>query len=437
MNNKKYYICDGPVKLMYSIALNLFINDIEVSILAVGRKNYFYYKLLNIFNSVNINIVYLATNGFNKNISDLKEKMILNNSFKYYNKIKVNKGIKKNIDNDIIKINKSLLYELNNLFKDTDFNLIMWNNVSFLNNILNIKYKNDNNKNIYIFENGLVRPNTVIIDQHGLNVESSIKNKYADYINNNNVVKHKKSRLKTREAQIPLKYFLMHCIFFLEINTYNRLHFSWKDTFLLLKGKRNIHSRLYKNENTDFIFAPLQLDDDSQSIFFSCSYDVVSFIEKSIFVLNTMNKKFVSNLKIVFKVHPLDRYRKDYKEIFNKYSSDNVIFTFDYDTDTLIEKSKMIFVVNSTVGFTALQKNKNLIVFGNALYLLENISISIEDFIKILNKSQNLESLNNSLNSILMNKVKFVDFITNHYLCKANIDRLNNTDLENILNEII
>ncbi|WP_243557333.1 hypothetical protein [Priestia megaterium] len=136
------------------------------------------------------------------------------------------------------------------------------------------------------------------------------------------------------------------------------------------------------NLPNNYIFIPFQVHDDSQIILNSpCIQDMEKLVNVVSEQLNIHNSKNNTDLYAVFKEHPADIGRVDYKKLYQKYkNNEKMIFLTDGDTDTILDKSKAIITVNSTVGIEGLQKYKPVIVLGNAYYDIDQITYSCKNF---------------------------------------------------------
>ncbi len=76
--------------------------------------------------------------------------------------------------------------------------------------------------------------------------------------------------------------------------------------------------------------------------------------------------------KIIIKTHPLDQQKKR----FEKYSSDKITVTHDTPIKSLMENSKAVVGINSTVLLEALEFDINIYMFGD--HLLNNKKVAID-----------------------------------------------------------
>jgi capsular polysaccharide export protein len=113
----------------------------------------------------------------------------------------------------------------------------------------------------------------------------------------------------------------------------------------------------------NFIFIPLQVNYDSQIIYFS---PWIKSMFELIEIVKDIAKK--SDLKFVFKAHPSDRV-SDYSKI---KLSKNIYFATN-PTSELIKKAKAVITINSSVGIEALLFKKKVITLGEAFYNIDGI----------------------------------------------------------------
>lgn len=111
---------------------------------------------------------------------------------------------------------------------------------------------------------------------------------------------------------------------------------------------------------TPFIFLPLQVSDDSQLKLFS-TYTNLDLINKG---FNIAQQK---GLRLIVKIHPAESDRQEIEKI-RKLSQEKTFIIAENPTKTLLQKAHLVLVNNSTVGLQALIEQKEVMVFGNALY---------------------------------------------------------------------
>lgn len=120
------------------------------------------------------------------------------------------------------------------------------------------------------------------------------------------------------------------------------------------------HSFAQADLHAPYVFLPLQVSDDSQLKLFS-SYSNIDMLNKA---LHLSREK---GIRLIVKIHPAESNRDQIEQI-RKFSQLESFVIAENPTKSLIKKAQLIIVNNSTVGLQALIEEKEVLVFGNALY---------------------------------------------------------------------
>jgi len=143
--------------------------------------------------------------------------------------------------------------------------------------------------------------------------------------------------------------------------------------------------------NRNYVFIPLQVNYDSQIIYFS---SWIKSMKQFFEMINSIADEF--DFDFVFKSHPSDRVT-NYKNLIKK-AKNNVLFATN-PTHELIKNAKAIITINSSVGIESLLFNKKVITLGKAFYNIQGIvkhAKNKEELIKTL-KNLNLWKVNEKL----------------------------------------
>lgn len=191
---------------------------------------------------------------------------------------------------------------------------------------------------IAYFENGLL-PNTTTMDFNGVNAFSSLP--------------------KNKE-------------FYLEYGQ-GKSNLSLVDTSLAVradhKRKKAIdHGDLTSNLN--YIFAPFQVDFDSQVIINSPRVNSMAVFYA--FLLEAIESIDDKNTVFLIKEHPSDP--NAYGELHEKHP--RILFT-NNNTEDLIRNAQAIITLNSSVGIEAAMLEKKVIVLGNACYAVDGMVLNV------------------------------------------------------------
>ncbi|NPA11418.1 MAG: capsular biosynthesis protein [Epsilonproteobacteria bacterium] len=115
----------------------------------------------------------------------------------------------------------------------------------------------------------------------------------------------------------------------------------------------------------EYVFIPLQVNYDSQIIYFS---PYIKSMQEFFELINDIADEF--DFDFIFKAHPSDRVT-DYESLIKK-AKKNVLFATN-QTQDLIKNAKAVITINSSVGIESLLFNKRVITLGEAFYNIDGI----------------------------------------------------------------
>lgn len=299
-------------------------------------------------------------------------------------------------------------------FSDNSTDLvIVWGGTKYFSCIPATLAKQKNINCIFI-EKGLF-PFTLQVDDTGVNASSQLKNEFGSI--SYNVLSHSLEFYQSKVKQpwyfsqplnaisafIKIKYLindyglleLFVKIFHKYFDTKLLKKFKYKDNWKVTDPISNSESIVCK----DYIFIPFQVSYDSQLLVHgNWINDNISLVE---FVCRSLNELGLI-IKIVVKEHPREYVNYNFRKKLSKY---NVLFS-NAGTVDLIQKSKLIVTINSTVGFEAIVFNKPVVITGNAFY----------ESIPVILKSNCQEELTLNLKRVLMTDIKFNESEVNKYV---------------------
>jgi len=173
-----------------------------------------------------------------------------------------------------------------------------------------------------------------------------------------------KSDKKTTVRQAKNKSSIKITMLFDYIGYYflNVLREDFRNPLSVIKNKlQNRFEISYENANLDnsYIFFPLQVSNDSQVILNS-DFDNLQTLKEIV-------KKYPNNL-IYIKIHPAEPNKEFIREIFDFVKQYKNIKIVGNNTKDLIINAEKVVVINSTVGLEALILEKEIEVYGRALY---------------------------------------------------------------------
>lgn len=383
-----------------------------------------------------------------KKVNNMKQIQINNNKLNeildidnYYTKKK-----EKILNEDLTEKEKKYFYKyveiLEDVIKEKNIDFILMQNDTRWQHSLAIYVARKMDINYYVFELGLFRPNTITIDPNGVNYNNSvprdkefyrnikIKNKF-DYSKTN-------SNISEFERNVIIaKYMIYYRIGeMLGKNSLENKTIRLKDYFSRFY---NAYLKSQKKENdrmelpVDYIFAPFQVVNDSQTLVHSDFNNMIEFAETVIEGVKEYKNNNDDNLSLVFKEHPMDVGKVNYDDFYEKYKNDDsIIFLKQGNTKRIIKNSNLVITINSTVGIEALEMHKKVICLGRAFYAIEDIA-----------KKSNKVTLANDINQILKKEIEtdlvdnFLDYLKYEYQIEGNEYYYNENQIKKITDMIV
>jgi len=243
---------------------------------------------------------------------------------------------------------------------------------------------------VYVFEEGYLRPHYITLEKYGVNNYSRISRDPKFYKN-------------LEDVDIPIPKFstpnpvcnwgiVMAYYFVAKLFKFRYPHYRHHRNFSAIQefffGIRSLIRKVYytqrdkrylsriENELSDkYFFIPLQTHNDFQIL----QHSGYGTIEK--FIIEVL-ESFAKNSKdefIIFKHHPIDRGRKNYKKFIYEQSrefsiSHRVIVLHDLHLPTLLMHAKGTVTINSTVGLSSILHDTPTITLGRAVYDIEGLT---------------------------------------------------------------
>ena len=264
---------------------------------------------------------------------------------------------------------------------------------------VSIKVARKLNIEVFVFEEGYIRPDYITMEKYGVNDFSHISRDAGFYhkitLSNEQKPKHAEySQFKMVASSII--YYLISNIFHYRYPNYkhHRDFSALKEAFygvrsLARKLTYPIYEKKYleiiKNElSNNYFFVPLQTYNDFQILEHSGYKSIEKFI---IQVVESFSKNDLDD-RLVFKHHPVDRGRKNYKDFILDQArhfgiEDKVLVLYDTHLPTLLKNAKGTVTINSTVGLSSLYHETPTITLGNAIYDIEGLTckgMKLKDF---------------------------------------------------------
>ena len=135
-------------------------------------------------------------------------------------------------------------------------------------------------------------------------------------------------------------------------------------------------NEIYAAIQADYFLLPLQLDSDYQIRVHSPFLGVEGFMDR---VIASFAKHSQAPTRLLVKLHPLDsgimNWRKRARQSAKRHGcNDRLDFIDGGDLPKLIDGSRGVVLVNSTVGMLALERGRPTLAFGQAVYNLPGLT---------------------------------------------------------------
>jgi capsular polysaccharide export protein len=243
---------------------------------------------------------------------------------------------------------------------------------------------------VHVFEEGYVRPHWLTLEKHGVNGRSLLPRDPAWYFDRRAPVSP--PALATgynlyERAFHDIRYRMGNALYASRFPGYRshrpfngaKEYAALAKRFMQQKRHRDeaarATSQVLKSRRPYYLF-PLQLNSDSQIIVHSSFSGVREAIEQ---VMHSFAHHAPGDASLVIKNHPLDtgivEYRQFSQELARTLGLDGrLVFLEDGHLPTLLEHSRGVVVVNSTVGLSALHHRRPLMALGDAIYDMEGMT---------------------------------------------------------------
>jgi len=244
---------------------------------------------------------------------------------------------------------------------------------------------------VFVFEEGYLRPHYITLEKDGVNGHSSIPNNPEAY---NNIKETKK------EKPTPVPYSFLHTAYFAILYyltawrgrdrfphyIHHRAFNPYNETAIWLRaGYRKLYykiaehgilKKLITKHSKQYFLVPLQVHNDAQIKTWSSAPSVAAFIRR---VISSFSKHAPKGHLLVIKHHPLDRGYTDYTNIIKKLArkfdcEKRVIYIHDLALPLLLDHAKGTVLLNSTVGISSILHGTPVKTSGHAVYNIEGLT---------------------------------------------------------------
>lgn len=247
---------------------------------------------------------------------------------------------------------------------------------------------------VYVFEEGYIRPDYITMECHGVNGRSTMPRAGIFYLN---TPAPEPAETSTVGQSIwhatgwAFTYYFWSIIlwpFFPRYRHHRPL--SWFEGLAWVRGAARKYwygwknkpdvNRLIANDAPPFFLVPLQVHNDAQIGVHSEFDTIEDFIRHTVasFARNAPAKTL-----LVFKHHPMDRPYTDYTRLIRRLRKEHelaerLIYVHDPHLPTLINNSRGMVTINSTTGMSAIHHGKPTLAVGDAIYRIEGLTASID-----------------------------------------------------------
>jgi len=244
---------------------------------------------------------------------------------------------------------------------------------------------------VFVFEEGYVRPHYITMEKFGVNDYSRISRDpvFYEQIESKRLIppSHAQASKINMILSASFYYFISN-LFYLRYSSYkhHRDFSAIKELFDGIRGgirkviypffEKKYHIEIQTRLSKNYFFVPLQTYNDFQILQHSKYGSIEKFI---IEVLESFAKYADNKLYLVFKHHPVDRGRKNYKSFITNQArvlgiSQRVLVFYDVHLPLCLRHAKGTVTINSTVGLTSIDYGIPTITLGRANYDIEGLT---------------------------------------------------------------
>lgn len=246
---------------------------------------------------------------------------------------------------------------------------------------------------VFVFEEGYIRPNYITLEKDGVNGNSPMKSQKL----NLNGLRGEPAAENTVKKAVFYKTALQSMMYYWAAaasksrfpHYEHHRAFSWfpegsrwirsgfRKMFYRHKERKVLEDVLAQYEDNYFV-CPLQVHCDMQVVVHSKFNSIEHFIGE---VLNSFAKHAPANKALVLKHHPLDRGYTDYTNLISNLAgelglSSRVFYVHDLDLPTLLKHAEGTVLINSTVGMSSLFHGTPVKTLGTAVYDIPGLTSS-------------------------------------------------------------
>lgn len=240
------------------------------------------------------------------------------------------------------------------------------------------------NLKIGVFEEGYVRPDYVTLELYGVNNHSLLPRLPEFYLNEPKYLIEQPIQVKNAYwygALWAILYYLISGLLKPIFSHYQHhrpltwlealpwLRSFWRKGYYKIK-EHGMLARLTGLLKGSYYLVPLQVNNDAQVLTHSEFSSIAIFIER---VMLSFAQHASVKVTLVIKHHPMDRGYNDYSKLITELAikfgvQGRCIYIHDQNLPKLLQNSRGVVVINSTVGLSALHHGTPLKACGHAIY---------------------------------------------------------------------
>ncbi|WP_173272536.1 capsule biosynthesis protein [Thiosulfatimonas sediminis] len=246
---------------------------------------------------------------------------------------------------------------------------------------------------VFVFEEGYVRPNFITFEKHGVNNNSRIRRDRGFYDALDLEKLPEVSCVPSNFSHSAMIFSAMTYYFLGNVFHYAYPHYRHHRDFSGLKEafygirsfvrkqfyklkERNKLARITESFTKDYFFVPLQTHNDFQILKHSGYPSIEKFI---IEVVESFAQHAPKDVCLMFKHHPVDRGRKNYTSFIEEQARvygvpKRICVVHDVYLPDCLKHAKGTITVNSTVGLSSIFHGTPTLVMGQAIYDIEGLT---------------------------------------------------------------
>lgn len=260
------------------------------------------------------------------------------------------------------------------------------------------------NIDIFVFEEGYIRPNFITMERYGVNDFSHIPRDHSFY-KNLDITQLEETEILDAQSKYyrigwsAITYYVLRDLFWFsyphyehhsQYNSITEAFFGIRNALRKYKHiitERGLLTKIIDKHKNNYYFVPLQTYSDYQIKEHSHFSSIEEFIE---LFMHSFAKSAPPKTQLVIKHHPMDRGRKNYTKYINTLSGkldikERVITVHDLHLPTCLKNAIGTITINSTVGISSLYHHTPTITLGNAIYDIAGLTCKdmlLDDFWK-------------------------------------------------------